>query len=119
MFQQAESILECLRSLRDFELRQPGHHAPQPDLLAQWILRRFGTGAYSYVNGVRARNAITTDAYLRNPGQKIEALALGPEEERLETLIQHFRLRDGLPERPTPPDLAAPSNRTTASRCVR
>ncbi|MBX3180824.1 MAG: radical SAM family heme chaperone HemW [Candidatus Hydrogenedentes bacterium] len=98
MFQQAESILSAYDHYEISNYAKPGHHARHN--LIYWrngSYAGFGTGAYSYVNGVRARNAITTDAYLRNPGQKIEALALGPEEERLETLIQHFRLREGLP----------------------
>jgi oxygen-independent coproporphyrinogen-3 oxidase len=58
----------------------------------------FGTGAYSYLSGTRARNHHTNDAYLRAPGDKEEALQLTEEEVRVETLIQHFRLRDGLPK---------------------
>jgi oxygen-independent coproporphyrinogen-3 oxidase len=57
----------------------------------------FGTGAYSFVNGVRARNHIETDAYLRAPGEKMEAIRLDEREIRVETLIQYLRLRDGLP----------------------
>lgn len=58
----------------------------------------FGTGAFSYINGVRARNHATNDAYLRAPGGKEESLALSAEEIRIETLIQFFRLREGLPK---------------------
>jgi len=56
----------------------------------------FGPGAYSYLNGVRARNHTTMDAYLAAPGAKLESLHLTEEEIRLETVIQHLRLKDGL-----------------------
>ncbi len=57
----------------------------------------FGTGAYSYLGGVRARNETNTDAYLRAPGTKCEALTLSDAEVRIETVIQYMRLRTGLP----------------------
>lgn len=56
----------------------------------------FGTGAYSFVNGVRARNHPDTAAYLRAPGEKHEALTLSEHEIKVETLIQHMRLRGGI-----------------------
>ncbi len=56
----------------------------------------FGTGAYSFLKGVRARNGISTDAYLENPGGKEESLQLTDAEMRLETVIQHLRLKAGL-----------------------
>ena len=57
----------------------------------------FGTGAYSYLGGVRARNHAGMDDYLRAPGAKEESLNLSEREVKVETLIQHFRLRAGLP----------------------
>nr|AUN36994.1 putative radical SAM family protein [uncultured bacterium] len=57
----------------------------------------FGTGAYSYIQGVRARNHAGLDDYMRAPGAKEESLRLGDREIKVETLIQHFRLRAGLP----------------------
>jgi oxygen-independent coproporphyrinogen-3 oxidase len=56
----------------------------------------FGPGAYSFVRGVRSRNHADIEAYLASPGGKEEALVLSGDEMRVETLIQHFRLRDGL-----------------------
>ena len=56
----------------------------------------FGTGAYSFLNGIRARNHCVTAKYLANPGEKEEWLPLSEREIRVETLIQHFRLRAGL-----------------------
>ncbi len=58
----------------------------------------FGTAAYSFIDGIRARNVIDTTAYLNAPGTKMEALILSEEEIRLETVIQHMRLREGLPK---------------------
>ena len=56
----------------------------------------FGTGAYSFIDSIRARNHTALDAYLDAPGKKMEALTLRDDEIRLETLIQYFRLRVGL-----------------------
>ncbi len=56
----------------------------------------FGTGAYSFLNGVRARNSVSTRTYLDNPCRKEESLPLTDTEIRLETVIQHLRLKSGL-----------------------
>jgi oxygen-independent coproporphyrinogen-3 oxidase len=56
----------------------------------------FGTGAYSFLNGVRARNSLSTAAYVQNPRNKEESLPLTGAEIRLETVLQHLRLRTGL-----------------------
>ncbi len=56
----------------------------------------FGTGAYSFLDGVRARNHPETAQYLARPGEKAESLRLSEREIRIETLIQHFRLRAGV-----------------------
>lgn len=56
----------------------------------------FGTGAYSFLHGVRARNTTDLHAYLAHPGAKCESLGLTLREVRLETVIQHMRLADGL-----------------------
>lgn len=59
----------------------------------------YGAGAYSYIGGVRARNHSNLDAYLAAPGAKEETLAISEREEKVETVIQHLRLREGLPRR--------------------
>lgn len=56
----------------------------------------FGPGAYSYMNTTRSRNQPRIDHYLRDPGTKVEAFKLSPEEIRVETLIQHLRTRQGI-----------------------
>ena len=56
----------------------------------------FGPGAYSFVNGIRSMNEASPDAYMKHPGRKAEAAQLSDREVRVETLIQHFRLREGL-----------------------
>ena len=56
----------------------------------------FGTGAYSYIDGVRARNTVNTESYLTAPGTKDEHTSITEREEKIETVIQHLRLRDGM-----------------------
>ena len=57
-----------------------------------------GPGAYSFLDGVRARNAKNIPDYERNPGIKIEELHLSEDEVKLETMIQYLRTRAGLPK---------------------
>lgn len=57
----------------------------------------FGPGAYSFLNSVRSRNTRDIGRYLAAPGEKEERLALSEREVRVETVIQHLRLRAGLP----------------------
>ncbi len=57
----------------------------------------FGPGAYSYLEGTRARNDSNLDRYLDAPGTKREAFALSMDEQRVETIIQYLRLDTGLP----------------------
>ncbi|MCL4694997.1 MAG: hypothetical protein KJ060_21105, partial [Candidatus Hydrogenedentes bacterium] len=59
----------------------------------------FGPGAYSFLDGVRARNHVKLEAYLADPGGKCEELELSDREIRLETVIQYLRLAEGLPRR--------------------
>ncbi len=99
MFRAAEAALQAYDHYEISNYAKPGHHSRHN--LIYWhngAYAGFGTGAYSYVEGVRSRNADTTDAYLRAPGAKSEALALSDEEERLETVIQYFRLKAGMPK---------------------
>jgi oxygen-independent coproporphyrinogen-3 oxidase len=56
----------------------------------------FGPGAYSFINGARARNHVKLEDYLDAPGGKSESLTLSDDEIRIETVIQHLRLREGL-----------------------
>ena len=56
----------------------------------------FGPAAYSFLNGVRGRDLAGLDDYLANPGAKAERLQLTDREIRLETVIQHLRLKAGL-----------------------
>ncbi len=57
----------------------------------------FGPGAYSYYAGIRSQNHRRLRDYLGDPGGKLEALRLTPEEIRLETVMQYLRLEEGLP----------------------
>lgn len=56
----------------------------------------FGPGAYAFTNGIRARNHVKLEEYLQTPGGKTESLALSEDEIRIETIIQHLRLREGI-----------------------
>lgn len=56
----------------------------------------FGPAAYSFVNGVRAVNVVNVREYIARPGRKAERTCLSKVEEEVETLIQHFRLREGI-----------------------
>jgi len=76
---------------------RPGHECRHN--LVYWHNQQyagFGTGAYSFIDGVRARNHESTDRYLDAPGEKSETLPLSDYEIRLETVIQELRLVDGL-----------------------
>ncbi len=56
----------------------------------------FGPGAYSFIDGVRARNTPELEVYYDGPGRKTESLDLPQREVKTETLIQHFRLAAGI-----------------------
>jgi oxygen-independent coproporphyrinogen-3 oxidase len=58
----------------------------------------FGPAAYSFISNTRSRNLSTLKDYLSAPGVKEESLALSEREIRVETVIQHLRLREGLPK---------------------
>jgi oxygen-independent coproporphyrinogen-3 oxidase len=98
MYQQLEEALGEYDHYEISNFAMPGRQAQHN--LVYWHnlpYAGFGTGAYSYIGGIRARNATSLEVYLRTPGQKEEALHIAPHEEKLETLIQHLRLREGLP----------------------
>ncbi len=97
MFREAEERLVGFDHYEISNYAKPGHQSRHN--LIYWRnedYAGFGTGAYSYIDGVRARNAVTTDEYLRNPGEKTESEAIDDNATRLETLIQHFRLEVGM-----------------------
>ncbi len=99
MYQSAEAAFAQYDHYEISNWARPGHQSRHN--LVYWRngeYAGFGTGAYSYVGGVRARNHTNTDAYLRAPGAKCEALPLSVQEQRLETAIQYLRLRTGLPK---------------------
>ena len=57
----------------------------------------FGPGAYSFLEGLRSRNSTGINRYLTKPGEKMEELRLDDREIQVETLLQYFRMRAGLP----------------------
>lgn len=99
LYQQAENALGAYIHYEISNFAQPGFEARHN--LLYWhngAYAGFGAGAYSFISGVRGRNAVKTAEYIAAPGRKSEALALTEEEIRVETLIQYFRLRAGLPK---------------------
>jgi oxygen-independent coproporphyrinogen III oxidase len=99
LYQTAESMLSEYVHYEVSNFALPGFESRHN--LGYWrneAYAGFGTGAYSFVDGVRARNLVDTAAYLLQPGFKGEALMLSDAEARVETLIQHFRLKEGLPK---------------------
>ncbi len=98
MYQQAEEMLAAAYDHYEISnYARPGHASKHN--LVYWHNEEyagFGTAAYSFLNGVRSRNHPDTPQYLAQPGEKSEALTLSQKEIRTETLIQHFRLRQGL-----------------------
>jgi len=99
--------LECYRRsrelLRDYEryevsnFARPGYECRHN--LYYWRngeYAGFGPGAYSFIDGTRTMNEVSPGAYVKRPGQKAEVVRLSDREVRIETLIQHFRLREGL-----------------------
>lgn len=97
MYQQLESKLLNYNHYEISNFARPGLEARHN--LVYWHNEEyagFGTGAFSFVNGLRARNHADTGKYLEAPGEKEETLRLSNREMRVETLIQHFRLREGL-----------------------
>jgi oxygen-independent coproporphyrinogen-3 oxidase len=56
----------------------------------------FGPGSFSFIDGVRSCNESDLSTYILQPGRKAERLFLSKREIQVETLIQHFRLREGL-----------------------
>ncbi len=97
MYQQAEEMLSAYDHYEISNYALPGHASRHN--LVYWHNEEyagFGAAAYSFLNGIRSRNHEELAAYLACPGEKMEALTLSRKEIRTETLIQHFRLRQGL-----------------------
>ena len=98
MYRQAHAALKDYTRYEISNFARPGWECRHN--LVYWrneAYAGFGPGAFSYVNGVRARNVTKTEAYLEAPGKKDEALKLSAREVRVETVIQYLRLRAGLP----------------------
>jgi len=97
LYRQAEANLSEYRHYEISNYALPGYECRHN--LIYWRnepYAGFGAGAYSFIDGVRARNAADVERYVAKPGTKEESVELTPREIRVETLIQHFRLLDGL-----------------------
>lgn len=100
LYQQAEEMLSAYDHYEISNYALPGHASRHN--LVYWHNEEyagFGAAAYGFLNGVRSRNHEDLAIYLAHPGEKMEALTLSQSEIRTETLIQHFRLRQGLDKR--------------------
>lgn len=98
MYQELEIALAGYDHYEISNFARPGGYEARHNLV-YWRNEEyagFGTAAFSFVSGVRARNQADTRKYLKAPGGKEESLRLSDREMRVETLIQHFRLRKGL-----------------------
>ena len=96
-FWRVEERLPHLRRYEVSNLARPGHESRHN--LLYWrneAYAGFGPGAYSFIDGVRARNLSKYRAYLETPGAKEEALHLRLDEVKVETAIQALRLAEGL-----------------------
>lgn len=58
----------------------------------------FGPGAFSLREGKRVQNMPFVESYIVDPLQRMETQELSPLQLKLETLIQHMRLREGISE---------------------
>ena len=58
----------------------------------------FGPGAFSYIGGRRMCNTPDLALYIKEQGANLQTEVLCVREQKIETLIQHFRLREGIAE---------------------
>ncbi|MGC8844938.1 MAG: radical SAM family heme chaperone HemW, partial [Candidatus Hydrogenedens sp.] len=58
-----------------------------------------GTGAFSFIDNLRCSNSPSIEEYIKYPGKKEEMEYLTDKEIKLETLIQYFRLSEGIHEK--------------------
>lgn len=97
MYQAAEGTFVDYNHYEISNFARPGYECRHN--LIYWKNETYlglGPGAYAYHNGKRMRNEIALASYLRHPGKKCECQALTLREQQIETLIQHFRLRQGI-----------------------
>jgi oxygen-independent coproporphyrinogen-3 oxidase len=97
MYWQVDPLLPSLARYEVSNFAKPGFECRHN--LVYWSNEEyagFGPGAYSFVNGLRARTAVDIAGYVDDPVNVDECTALTWDEVRVETLIQRFRLRDGL-----------------------
>lgn len=97
LYQAAEEILSDYEHYEVSNYAKPGYQC-QHNLL-YWKNEQhvgFGPGAYSLIGTIRSANQKDVLRYLENPVEKSESLSLTEKELRVETLIQHFRLREGI-----------------------
>lgn len=97
LYRQAHAKLEAYDHYEISNYAWPGYQCKHN--LIYWRNEEYcglGPAAYSFIDGVRSRNHVSLGDYCQNPGVKSEAIPLTDREIRTETVIQHFRLRNGL-----------------------
>lgn len=99
LYRKAQEVLASFNQYEVSNFARPGYACRHN--LTYWRNENyigFGPGAYSFLGGVRSRNTADVAEYLAHPGKKTESFSLSLPEIKVETLIQHFRLRAGLPK---------------------
>ena len=94
---EAAEVLHHLRRYEVSNLAVPGHESRHN--LLYWHnepYAGFGPGAYSFLEGVRARNIASIRGWQAEPGEKCESLRLSRREQQTETVIQGLRLAEGI-----------------------
>lgn len=99
LYKEAESVLAAYDHYEISNFARPGFQCRHN--LIYWHNDEyvgFGPGAYSCIAGNRMRNTTELKDYLMRPGRKTQEEPLSKGEQQVETLIQHFRLREGISE---------------------
>lgn len=97
LFQQTESLLSTYEHYEISNYARPGFQCRHN--LLYWHNEEyigFGPGAYSCLAGKRIRNSSLLNEYLAESAFKPQIEMLSRREEQIETLIQHFRLCEGI-----------------------
>ena len=97
LYRQTEEALAAYKHYEISNFAKPEHESRHN--LIYWHNEEyagFGAGAYSFIGKTRARNASDIQNYLALPHVKMELISLSDAEIRLEAVIQHLRLKEGL-----------------------
>jgi len=97
LFRAAEEVLHAYDHYEVSNYAKPGYQSKHNQIYwRNGEYAGFGPGAYSFLGGLRSRNSTRINAYLTQPGDKMEELVLSDREVKVETLLQYFRTRSGM-----------------------